>query len=285
MPHTVELLSTEKLNSHLDTLADHVLGFIPRLMLALVALFVGLWLIRILSRVVLTSLEKRDIDLTIRTFVRSLVSIGLKVLLLIMLAGMLGVQTSSFVAVIGAVGLAIGLALQGSLSNFAGGFLIVLFKPYEVGDVVEVQGHTGTVREIQIFNTILEEAHGQLIYLPNGPASNNTIVNFTRLGVRRADIEIPLPIEADVPHIRRLLLEMLSLDGRVLKSPAPEFVILGIGPGDLRTSLRFHAKRDDYWGAYHAVMEQVVELFRSQGVRFDDDAERLLIQPDAGQPA
>jgi len=273
-------MSSEKIQAYTQELLDAVIRFLPRIVLAIVILIIGFWLINWFAGFVRRSLERRQFDLTLRTFLKSAVSIGLKILLLIMVAGMLGVQTSSFVAVIGAMGLAIGLALQGSLSNFAGGFLIILFKPYVVGEFVEINGKTGTVREIQIFNTLLMTPEGHLVILPNGQASNNTIINFTRNGIRRGEIALPFPIEADVELIRRLTLQLIHEDERVLKEPAPLCVLQHIGPGDITLAVRYHVAVDQFFPVTFALREGILGLMRERKIRFDDDAERIVLNPE-----
>lgn len=273
-------MSPEKLHSYSQELLDAVVRFLPRLAVAILVLLIGFWLINWFSRFVRRSLEKRNFDLTLRTFLKSAVSIGLKILLLIMVAGMLGVQTSSFVAVIGAMGLAIGLALQGSLSNFAGGFLIILFKPYEVGEFVEINGRTGTVREIQIFNTVLLTPEGHLVIIPNGQASNNTIINFTRHGIRRGEIAMQFPIDADVETIRGIALDLAQSDQRVLQEPAPLCVLQHIGPGDITIAVRFHSPVEHFFPVSFELREKLLQQLRENRIRFDDDAERIMISSD-----
>jgi len=270
-------MTAEKIEIYFNELLDTGIRFVPRLALAILGLVIGFWVIGWFSRFVRKGLERRQIDSTLRTFIKSAVSIGLKIMLIIMIAGMLGVHTSSFVAVIGAMGLAIGLALQGSLSNFAGGFLIILFKPYEVGDFVELEGKSGTVKEIQLFNTVLLTPDGLTIIIPNGQTSNHTIVNITRHGIRRAEITLLFPIEAEIGVIRALVMTLVQQDSRVLDTPAPEFLLMKIGPGDITTVVRFHTINDDYWDAYHGIQEGLLHLLRERKILFDDDAERVLI--------
>lgn len=157
--------------------------FTPRLIGAFLVLFIGLWLIKRLAKIASKAMDKRDLDVSLRTFLLSLLSVGLKVILIVTVAGMIGIGTTSFVTILGAAGLAIGLALQGSLSNFAGGVLLLIFKPYKVGDTIETQGQIGKVTEIQVFNTLLLTSDLKTIILPNGAVSNGTIVNYSKNGV------------------------------------------------------------------------------------------------------
>jgi small conductance mechanosensitive channel len=167
------------LEEYSQNFLDWLKEFVPNLFFALLALVVGLWLIKKIARVAEKAMERRNLEVSLRTFFKSLIGIGLKIILIITVAGMIGIQTASFVAILGAAGLAVGLALQGSLSNFAGGVLILIFKPYKVGDTIEVMGQQGEVLEIQIFNTILLTGDHRIVILPNGAVSNGFIINFS----------------------------------------------------------------------------------------------------------
>lgn len=176
----------------LDRWYHQLMEYLPKLFMALLVLVVGLWLINRLSLIARRAMEKRELDPSLRTFLRSFLSIGLKIILIVTVAGMVGIGTTSFVTVLGAAGLAVGLALQGSLSNFAGGILILIFKPFRVGDTIEAQGHTGRVLEIQIFNTILQTPDRRTVILPNGALSNNTIVNHSKIGTKVITLSLHL---------------------------------------------------------------------------------------------
>ena len=210
--------------------------YLPRVLMAGVALIVGWYLIGWASRLLGKATSRLDVSLS--SFLRSLVNIVLKVLLLISVAGMVGFETTSFVAVLGAAGLAVGLALQGTLANFAGGVLILMFKPYVVGDVIESQGKSGVVREIQIFNTILVTPQGDTIILPNGATSNNVIVNKT--AENRAMVEIPADLEGrtDLTALRAWSVPLLQADPDVLADPAPQVVVTSLKAGGMAVVFR-----------------------------------------------
>jgi small conductance mechanosensitive channel len=185
------------------------------------------------------------LDDSLRSFMRSILMVVLKVLLLISVAGMVGIQTTSFIAIIGAAGLAVGLALQGTLANFAGGVLILMFKPYKVGDVIESQGKTGAVKEIQIFNTVLNTPKGETIILPNGAVSNGTIVNFTHLGKALVEITVDLAGKTNLEDLRKLILPVIIKDERILTDPEPSIVILALKPGTVIAAFRAFTKPEN----------------------------------------
>lgn len=217
---------------------DWVIGFTPKLIFAIISLIIGFWIIGILSRWVQNTLEKKEIEISLRTFLKSLVSIGLKIVLLISVAGMLGFQNTSFVAILGAASLAIGLALQGSLSNFAGGVLILVFKPYKVGDIIEAQSQTGKVSEIQIFNTILLTHDNKTIILPNGSVANGTIINYSKEGSIGINIDIEIGYENNIQEVRKIMLEVMGNHDKILKNPKPIVTVVQFGDGSTTLGMR-----------------------------------------------
>lgn len=218
-------LQEEKLDSYLDLFLRNLMDFAPKLVSAVVVLFFGLWLIKRISRLAEKAMTKRQLEVSLRTFLKSLISIGLKIILIVTVAGMLGIGTASFVTILGAAGLAVGLALQGSLSNFAGGVLILIFKPFKVGDSIEAAGQTGEVIEIQIFNTILLTADHKTVILPNGPLSNGTIVNTSRHGNLRLDIQLTISPENNLTLIKSIITTVLENNDKVYKNPVPGIFI------------------------------------------------------------
>ncbi len=203
------------LQKHIDLGIDLAIAYLPKLLLAILVLLVGLWIINRLSTVFQRGMQARDVDISLRSFLASLVSIGLKVLLLFSVADMVGIQTTSFVAILGAAGLAIGLALQGSLSNFAGGVLILILHPYRVGDMITTLTQTGRVKEIQIFNTILLTDEGRTIILPNGAVSNGTIINHTTSGRFTFTISLELSTSNSFETVQAALLKILQSDEQI----------------------------------------------------------------------
>jgi small conductance mechanosensitive channel len=236
---------TKRLDHLFERLMDLGEVFLPKLLLAIVTLVVGLWLIRMLNRLSERALAKSHIDPSVRGFLRSLGSIALKVMLFISVASMVGIATTSFVAVIGAAGLAVGLALQGSLSNFAGGVLILLLKPFRVGDVIEAQGHNGTVTSILIFHTEITTGDNRLVIIPNGKLYNDVIVNLTNQPSRRIDVNLGVSYDANLGEVRRVLLSAVSDLPGVLSEPAPLAEIVAFGESAMTFSVRVWAKPAD----------------------------------------
>jgi small conductance mechanosensitive channel len=247
-------------------LIDLIKTYAPPFILALVTLVVGLWLISRVTRVVFKRLSKRDYDPTVLKFIQSLVSVGLKVLLFVSVASMVGISTTSFVAVLGAAGLAVGLALQGSLSNFAGGVLILTFKPYQVGDFIEAQGVSGTVKEIQIFNTILITPQKQRIILPNGAVSNGTITNYSVEGIARADVAVGIGYDDDIEKAKSLVMNILENHPKVLKDPAPSVVLTELADSSLNLAVRPFTLTADKWAVHEEVMIAIKKSFDENGI-------------------
>lgn len=255
---------------NLTTLIGSITGFIknytPIAVGALVVLFIGLWIISHLAKIADSGMQKRNMDVSLRSFLRSLISIGLKVLLFISVAGMLGIQTSSFVAILGAAGLAVGLALQGSLGNFAGGVLILIFKPFKIGDLIEAQGQTGVVKDIQIFNTILLTADNKTVILANGALSNGTIVNYTREGSIRVNITLSVAPSNDFEKVRQAIMPVLLNHPKVLKTPAPSVNLSGFGDSQVMVAVQPYSTADDYWTVFFEVQEQIKNAFEANKI-------------------
>jgi small conductance mechanosensitive channel len=240
--------------------------FGPKLIGALLVFIIGLYVTNVISRLVAKGLNKRGIDVSLQSFLGSLISGGLKVLLLISVAGMLGIQTTSFVAVVGALGLAVGLALQGSLANFAGGVLLLVFKPFKVGDLIETCGQTGHVIEIQIFNTILLTAENKTVILANGAVSNGTIVNYSKHGNLRVDITMAIAPDSDIEKAKKVVLDTLLTNQFVLKEPAPSVNVLKVGDGMITLAIRPFATPAHYWDVFFSVQEEVRNSFARNNI-------------------
>ncbi|OGX84474.1 mechanosensitive ion channel family protein [Hymenobacter glacialis] len=241
-----------------------LLLYLPRLLMAVVVLVVGWWLIGWATRLLLRATLHLDVSLS--SFLRSLVNIVLKVLLLISVAGMVGIETTSFVAILGAAGLAVGLALQGTLANFAGGVLILIFKPYVVGDTIESQGKSGEVREIQIFNTILTNGQGDTIILPNGATSNNVIVNKTAQNKAMVEILAELDNPTSLDALRSWAVPLMQADAQVLPMPAPQVVVTALKPGGVTVAFRAYTLAGQNGAAHGRLIEQLQRAFAEHGV-------------------
>lgn len=231
--------------------------YAPRLALAILTLVIGLWIISGITKLIKLSMERSKVDPTLIPFMGSLVSWVLKVLLFISVASMIGIATTSFIAVLGAAGLAIGLALQGSLANFAGGVLVMIFKPYKVGDLIESQGHLGVVKEVQIFNTILIAPQSKQVIIPNGAASNGSIVNYTVEGQIRVDITVGVSYDADIDKTKTVLMEVLRANNKVMQDPAPFVGVSELADSSVNFAVRPHCLPKDYWDVFFSVNEEV----------------------------
>ncbi len=258
--------NVDKVQEYLDFGVNLAIEYAPKLLLAIVVLLIGFRLISWAVKATGRTLEKSKMDATLLPFIKSLLSWGLKIMLLIAVAGMVGIETMSFVAVLGAVGLAIGMALQGTLSNFAGGILILVLKPYKIGDLVKTQGHIGVVKEIQIFNTILLDAQSRTIILPNGAVANGDITNFTREGKLRCDMVFGIDYNSDIKLAKDVLMKILKEDKRVLETPAPFIGVLELGDSSVNLTVRPWVKTADNWGVYFDTMEKGKVALEAAGI-------------------
>ncbi|OKA24083.1 mechanosensitive ion channel protein MscS [Pseudomonas versuta] len=260
------------LNAEVDQLIKASQAWIPmimeygsRVLLAVITLAVGWWLINRLTVKLGHLLALRKADLALQGFISSLVNIILKVLLVVSVASMIGIQTTSFVAAIGAAGLAIGLALQGSLANFAGGVLILLFRPFKIGDWIEAQSVSGTVDSIQIFHTVLRTGDNKTVIVPNGNLSNGIITNYNRQPTRKVVFDVGVDYEADLQKVREVLLALAD-DPRVLKAPEPVVVVSTLGESAITMSLRVWVDTPNYWDVLFMFNEFARDRLKAQGV-------------------
>ncbi|WP_313519446.1 mechanosensitive ion channel family protein [Pseudomonas sp.] len=259
-------------NNEIDRLVTASEAWLPTLMeyggrltLALVTLAIGWWLINRLTSKVGLLLGMRHVDQALKGFIVSLANIIMKVLLMISVASMIGIETTSFIAAIGAAGLAIGLALQGSLANFAGGVLILLFRPFRIGDWIEAQGTSGTVDSIQIFHTVLRTGDNRTVIIPNGNLSNGIITNSSRQATRQLIFDVKVDYDADLQKAQQVLREMAD-DPRVLKEPPAAVVVAGLGDTFITLSLRVWTANSDFGGITFKFNEEVRDRLRAIGV-------------------
>ena len=260
------------LNAEVDHLIKTSESWLPmimeygsRFLLAVVTLAIGWWLINVLTHRVGRLLALRNADLALQHFITSLANIALKVMLVVNVASMIGVATTSFVAAIAAAGFAIGMALQGSLTNFAGGVLILLFRPFRIGDWIEAQGTSGTVDSIQIFHTVLRTGDNKTVIVPNGILSNGIITNTNRQPTRKVVFDVGVDYEADLQKAREVLLE-LAKDPRVLADPAPAAVVSTLGDSSITVSLRVWTKTSDYWDVMFMFNELARDRLKGAGI-------------------
>lgn len=251
---------------YVDTAFELGLTYIPKLLLALITLIIGFWLIHRFTVGVNKLLSLRDVEATLSKFLVNFVNILFKILLIISVAGMVGIETTSFIAMLGAIGLGVGMALQGSLGNLAGGILILFFKPYRVGDVIEVQGHTGRVREIHIFNTILITYDNQKIIIPNGIISNDSIKNLFSEPTRRIDITFGISYGDDIRHVKQVLRDVIDADARILKEPSYDILVSAHADSAIEITTRTWVESNNFWPVHFALYENVKIAFDQAGI-------------------
>ncbi len=262
----MEELSTDQVVGYMDRGVELVMTYGPQLLLAVIVLFVGLWIINRVVRLMGKGMERSNTDPTLSKFLSNLVSVGLKALLLISVASMIGIATTSFIALLGAAGLAVGLALQGSLANFAGGVLVLMFRPYKLGDFVEAQGVAGTVAEIQIFNTIIKTPDNKVIIVPNGSISNGIITNYSVEATRRVDFVFGIGYSDDIAKAKATIERLVKEDTRSLSDPEPMIVVSALADSSVNITTRVWVNAADYWGLYFDLTEKVKLTFDQEGI-------------------
>ncbi len=249
---------------------DYAIGWIwevfPSMIMAVIILFAGLWIIRLINNLVRKFFLRKDYDLALESFLQSFINIALKVLLFVLVVTQLGVKSSSLVAMIGAAGLAIGLSLQGSLANFAGGVLILLFKPFKVGDWIAAQGVEGSVKEITIFTTKLNTFGNQVAIIPNGQLSNNNIINYNAEPARRDKMEVGISYGSNIKQAKDILLQICAENDKILKEPVPEVYVGALGDSSVTLSLRFWALNENFWAAHFHVIEELKSRFDAASI-------------------
>ncbi|UMB59245.1 mechanosensitive ion channel [Lutibacter sp. A80] len=240
---------------YLDLVLNFVTNNIGNVIVALLILIIGLWLVKKVVKVIRKVMDKRGVDVTLQKFLGDLIGWILKIIIFITAISQVGVETTSFIAILGAAGLAVGLALQGSLANFAGGALIMIFKPFKVGDFIEAQGHMGTVKEIQIFVTKLNSPQNRLIILPNGTLSNGDIINYSEEDIARVDLTFGVSYDADIKQTKDVLMKILLDHPKVLKDPAPAIKLSELADSSVNYIVRPWVATKDYWTVHFDVME------------------------------
>lgn len=239
-----------------------------RILLAVVAFYVGLKLIKLLTNGLSKWFERTKFDQALETFIHSLTSLALKVILFVTCAGIVGIPTTSFVAILGAAGLAVGLALSGTLQNFAGGILLLVLKPFKIGDVIESQGQIGTVVSIQIFNTVLNTADNKRVILPNGPVATSTIINFSAEEKRRVEFVFGIGYDDDIDKARGIIKGLIDTDERIDKDPEPVIVLSSLGDSSVNITVRVWADTSEFWNITFQLNEQVKKAFDAEGISF-----------------
>ncbi len=256
----------ETIQSYLNQVIDLVVAYGGKILLAIIVLLVGLWVIKRVVKAINKNMEKRHVDESLRPFLRSLIDALLKVMLFISVAGMVGVEMTSFIAVLGAAGLAVGLALQGSLANFAGGVLILLLKPFKVGDYIDSGSHSGYVREIQIFYTYITTFQNEEIIIPNGQLSNNSVKNYSFHDTRRLDMLFGIGYGDSMSKAKGILEEIIQSDDRILKDPAHMVFVENLNDSSVDIRIRVWTKNENYWDVWVDMSEKVKSAFDEKGV-------------------
>ncbi|MTT53961.1 mechanosensitive ion channel [Alcanivorax sp. VBW004] len=261
-------MDMEQIQPYLDKAIELSMAYLPKVVLAVVTLVVGFWIIKRVIKGMNRVLGHKSVDDTLQKFMTSFIDVLLKILLLVAVAGMVGVETTSFIAMLGAIGLAVGLALQGSLGNFAGGVLILFFKPYRLGDIIEAQGYTGRVWDIQIFNTILITYDNQRIVIPNGLMSNGCIKNIFVEPQRRVDIEFGISYGDSIEQARAAIQSVIDNDGRILSGEQfdPNIFVSAHADSSINMLTRVWVNSEDYWPVYFGLFEQVKYAFDKAGI-------------------
>lgn len=275
-----EILTTTKgFEGHIDTVVALAIEHGPRILLAVVLLFTGFWFINKISAMASKRLNSKKVDPSVASFLKSLISATLKVLLVIVVATMFGVETTSFVAAIGAVTLAVGMALQGSLANFAGGILILIFKPFKVGDVVEIQGFWGVVEEIQVFKTSIVAVDRKVHIVPNGVISNGNITNYSTKGVLRVNLKAWVGYDADIDLAKKVALEVLEAHPMVLEDPKPRTRVFELEKDAVQLGIHPYCDTMLLWDVYFDVQEEIVKAFKKNGISIAHPKLDLYMEP------
>jgi len=256
-------MNTDKI---LEQLTQIAVEYGPKLIGAIVVLIIGGWIIKGLTRATGKMMDKSKMDESLKPFLKGIVGMLLKILLFISVLGMVGIEMTSFIAIMGAAGLAIGMALSGTLQNFAGGVMILVFKPFKVGDLIDAQGYLGIVKEIQIFNTILTSLDNKTIIIPNGGLSTSSMTNYSTEEERRVDWTIGIAYGDDVDKARAVIKRLCDQDSRILKDPEVFIQVSELADSSVNFAVRAWVKAPDYWGVFFDLNENVYKTFGSEGL-------------------
>lgn len=265
---TEKMVSSGRFDMILDKLIEMSISAGKNILVAIIVFIVGRFLISMLNKLFAQVLEKRKIDVTIKTFLKSLVNILLTLLLIVSVVGALGVNTTSFAALLASAGVAIGMALSGNLQNFAGGLIVLLFKPYKVGDWIEAQGVSGSVSEIQIFHTILTMADNKVVYIPNGNLSSGVVINYSRKETRRIEWVVGVDYGEDLAKVESVVRGLLDADTRILKDPAPVVALNALSASSVDVTIRVWVAAADYWDVNFEVRKNIYNEFNKQNINF-----------------
>lgn len=258
----------DKLSLLMDKLVDFSIHAGEKIVVAIIVFIVGKLVIKLINKLLRRILSRKEVDEGVKTFLYSLTNILLTILLVVSVIGALGVNTASFAALLASAGVAIGMALSGNLQNFAGGLIILIFKPYKVGDFIEVQSVSGTVNAIQILNTVIITTDNKVIYVPNGSLSSGTIINYSRMELRRVDFVFGVDYGTDFSYVKTVVEELISEDDRILDTPAPLIALNELADSSVNVALKVWVKNADYWGVYYDMNKNVYARFNEKGISF-----------------
>lgn len=264
----VTAIETGHTDQIIEKLIDLCIAAGKNILIAIVVYFVGRFLISLLQRLMANMLERRKVEVSIQIFLKSTVSILLNVLLIISVVGALGINTTSFAALLASAGVAIGMALSGNLQNFAGGLIILFFKPYKVGDWIEAQGVSGSVTAIQIMHTIVTTADNKVVYIPNGAMSSGVITNYSRMDTRRVEWIVGVDYGEDIDKVKGVAESLIQNDSRILKDPAPIVALHALDASSVNVTIRVWVANKDYWDVYFEMNKKIYEEFNRQGINF-----------------
>ena len=264
----VPAITRTQIDLLLDRLLDFGISAGKHILIAAIVYVIGRAIIGIINRIVARILNREHIDPGVQTFLRSMVKILLTILLIISVIGALGINTTSFAALLASAGVAVGMALSGNLQNFAGGLVILLFKPYKVGDWIEAQGVQGSVKEIQIFHTVLVQADNKVVYVPNGSMSTAVVVNYSRLDTRRVEWIIGIDYGENIDKARAAILEALGQEPLILADPAPTVALGALADSSVNLTVRVWTKTGDYWPVFNNGYRLIYDTFNAKGINF-----------------
>ena len=259
---------SDKLEVVIQKLLDWGMEAGFRILMAVLIFVVGRFLISFINKMVARLLVRRKVEPSVQSFLKSMVSILLMALLIVAIISELGIETTSFAALLASAGVAIGMALSGNLQNFAGGLIVLLFRPFKVGDWIESQGESGTVREIQIFHTILTTADNKVVYIPNGALSSGTIVNYSREDTRRVDFVIGVEYGENFDKVESTTRRIIAADSRILRTPAPFVALHALDASSVNIAIRVWVKSSDYWDVYFDMNKTIYDVFNKEGIGF-----------------
>lgn len=250
-----------QVNKYLDKAIEMGMEYGPKLVGAIVVLLIGLWVISLITKGMRKMMKKKNVDASLVPFVIGLTNTVLKIMLVISVMGMVGIEMTSFIAILGATGLAIGMALSGTLQNFAGGVIILIFRPYNVGDFIEAQGYIGVVKEIGIFTTLLNTVDNKMIIIPNGPLSTGALTNYSKEPMRRVDFTFGIAYGDDMENFKKAINDFISEDSRILKDPSAFIGLSELADSSVNFVVRVWVNAPDYWGVFFDMNEKVYKRF------------------------